>query len=54
MLAGLVQWRVNMLAGQAIYDGRVRAQREAWVRVMEKLNLWTRMADRKSDTDSHG
>jgi len=37
MLQGLVQWRYNMLAGIAVIDRAMAAQREAWKKLLEKL-----------------
>ncbi len=38
MLAELVQWRINQLAGMAVVDDGMRAQRESWVRLLRKLD----------------
>lgn len=37
MLIGLVNWRINALAVMAVFDRLSREKREAWVRVMRKL-----------------
>jgi len=37
MLAELVQWRVNQLAGIAVVDESMAEQRRSWMRVLRKL-----------------
>lgn len=37
MIAELVQWRINQLAGMAVVDVCLAEQRRCWVRVLSKL-----------------
>lgn len=46
MLIGLVEWRHNMLCGQAVLDNGLAQQRRGWAKLLEKLE---RMETRRTN-----